>query len=231
MRPPEVALDNPICVALDSGDAEAIATLVERHVGLYKVGLTTFVAHGRALVETLARRRPVFLDLKLHDIPTQVAGAVRAATDTGASYLTVHASGGPAMVEAAVEAAGDALVVLAVTVLTSLDDDALAAVGLAGTARDAVLRLAELAVAAGAPGLVCSPHEVAAIRSRFGARAEGGPLLVVPGIRPAGRDDDQRRTLGPAEALAAGADVLVIGRPITAAPDPAAAARSILASV
>lgn len=222
---------NPICVALDSADAAEVARLagaVEDHVGLFKIGLTTFVANGSPLVAELARRRPVFLDLKLHDIPTQVGGAAAAAARTGASYLTVHASGGGDMVRAAVEGAGSELSILGVTILTSLDESTLRSVGIMGSVEGAVIRLAEIAMDAGVAGLVCSPHEVAAVRSRFGPRSEGGPLLVVPGIRPQGTKDDQRRTLQAAGAVAAGADVLVIGRPITAAPDPAAAARSIL---
>ncbi|HEY7875029.1 MAG TPA: orotidine-5'-phosphate decarboxylase [Actinomycetota bacterium] len=229
-----VTLDNPICVALDFVDGDAtmeVAARVAPHVGMYKVGLTTFATNGPSLVASLARTKPVFLDLKFHDIPTQVHGAVTGAVSTGASYTTVHASGGADMIAAAMDAAGDDLVVLAVTALTSLDDHALARIGLGIDSETVVLRLAELALDAGAPGLVCSPMEVDAVRRRFGARADGGPLLVVPGIRPAATSDDQRRTLGPADAFDAGADVLVIGRPITAAPDQAGAARSIAESL
>lgn len=221
---------NPICVALDRTDRseiEALAGAVEDHVGLFKVGLTAFDANGADLVRALAARRGVFLDLKLHDIPAQVEGAVGAVGDLGASYLTVHASGGAAMVKAAVAAAGD-LTILAVTVLTSLDDADLDAVGMRGPASDAVFRLADLALGAGAPGLVCSPLEVAALRREFGDE----PVLVVPGIRPAGAPaGDQRRTLAPREALDAGADILVVGRPITGAPDAAAAALALAREV
>lgn len=223
---------NPICIALDGSDSgwvRDVADATSPFVGMFKIGLTTYGTVGPDLVRELVATKDVFLDLKFHDIPAQVEGAIAAVAATGASYTTVHASGGPDMVKAAVAAAGDDLTVLAVTVLTSLDDAALGVIGMQGTARDAVLRLADVALGVGAGGLVCSPLEVAALRERFGARADGGPLLVVPGIRPAGADaDDQRRTRGPAEALRAGADVLVIGRPISGAPDPASAARTIL---
>ena len=169
----------------------------------------------------------MFLDLKLHDIPQQVSGAVRAAEQTGASLLTIHAAGGAEMVRAATEAAEN-VTILAVTVLTSLDDESLSDIGMSGPAEKAVLRLAELALENGAGGLVCSPLEVGALRNRFGARSDGGPLLVVPGIRPGGSDaGDQKRTLAPRDAVDRGADLIVVGRPITGASDPAAAARSI----
>ncbi|HET7826456.1 MAG TPA: orotidine-5'-phosphate decarboxylase, partial [Anaeromyxobacter sp.] len=157
-----------------------------------------------------------------------VEGAARSAAASGASLLTVHASGGAEMIRAAVRGAGPRLRVLAVTVLTSLDAAALADVGLAGPPEAAVVRLARLAVDAGAGGLVCSPHEVAAVRAAVGT----GPLLVVPGVRPAGvARGDQARVATPAEAVAAGADVIVLGRPLRDAPDPAAAARAIAASL
>ena len=224
-------ITNPLCVALDSPDPatnRAMAAEVAPHAGVLKVGLTAFVAAGADLVRDVAALRPVFLDLKLHDIPVQVAGAVAAAAATGASLLTVHASGGPEMVRRAVDAAGNRVTILAVTVLTSLDDDDLERVGLAGPPEKAVLRLAELALDAGAPGLVCSPHETAHLRERFGPRSEGGPLLVVPGIRPRAAGDDQKRTLTPHDALAAGADLIVVGRPVTEAASPGAAAHSLL---
>lgn len=228
MLPPP---QNPICLALDSRDPDRVASLADataEHVGMYKVGLTTYVSFGSYLTSSLAARKPVFLDLKLHDIPAQVAGAVRSVADTGASLVTIHASGGADMIRAAVDAAGD-VTVLAVTVLTSLDDASLTEIGMTGPAEKAVLNLAELAVSNGAHGLVCSPLEVEAIRAAFGPYREGGPLLVVPGIRPSGSDSgDQRRILTPREAIAAGADILVVGRPITEVADPAAAARDIL---
>lgn len=217
---------NRLCVALDArehGDINHLAAAVEDYVGIFKIGLTAFAGNGAGLVRPLAARRPVFLDLKLHDIPAQIEGAVAAVATTGATYLTVHAAGGTEMVKAAVAAAGD-VVVLAVTVLTSLAQPDLDAVGIRGPAGDAVVRLAALALDAGVGGLVCSPHEVGLLRREFGA----DPVLVVPGIRPEGSDDgDQRRTSSARAALDAGADVLVVGRPITAAPDPRAAARAL----
>ncbi|MDQ4125073.1 MAG: orotidine-5'-phosphate decarboxylase [Actinomycetota bacterium] len=222
---------NPICVALDFDDparVREVADATADHVGIFKVGLTAYTTGGPELVRDLTAKHPVFLDLKFHDIPAQVGGAVRAAAATGALYTTVHASGGPAMVAAAVDAAGSSLTVLAVTILTSLDDSALDSIGMKGPASDAVVRLARLALAAGADGLVCSPHEVDELRAEFGPRSDGGPLLVVPGIRAQGESHgDQRRTMSATEALAAGADVIVVGRPITAAPDPADAARRL----
>lgn len=229
-----IAIQNPICLALDSRDPDRVAMLAsatEEHVGMFKVGLTTYVSFGSYLTSSLAARLPVFLDLKLHDIPDQVAGAVRSVAATGASLVTIHAAGGPEMIRAAVDAAGD-VTILAVTVLTSLDDASLTEIGMGGPAEKAVLNLAELALANGAHGLVCSPLEVEALRARFGPQAEGGPLLVVPGIRPAGAETgDQRRTMSPVEARAAGADILVVGRPITQAEDPAEAAREMAAAL
>lgn len=222
---------NPICVALDAADPatnRAVAAATGESAGTFKVGLTAYLGAGPALIEHLAAARPIFLDLKLHDIPQQVSGAIDAITRLPVAYTTVHASGGSDMLRAAVDAAGPGLDILAVTVLTSLDRAALEALAMAGSTEQAVIRLAELALAAGCRGLVCSPHEVAGLRRRFGGWAEGGPLLVVPGIRPGGAaPGDQRRSLPPAEALAAGADLLVIGRPITDAADPGAAARAL----
>ncbi len=226
---------SPLCIALDDTSVERIAELVEAteaSAGAFKLGLTSFVAVGGTYVRDLARRHPVFLDLKFHDIPAQVGGAVEAVASLGIAYTTVHAAGGAAMVAAAAKTAPADLAVLAVTVLTSLDDADLEAIGIAGPTDKAVLRLAELALEAGADGLVCSPHEVADVRARFGPRSSGGPLLVVPGIRPdGGGGDDQRRTLGPRATVDAGADLIVVGRPITGAPDPGAAAEAIAAEV
>lgn len=222
------AVAKPLCVAIDTGDAAHARRIVEAtspYAGAFKIGLHTFTALGPRWVEEVAASEPVFADLKLHDIPAQVGGAVGAVRDLGASYVTVHATGGAAMIAAAAAAAGDDLVVLAVTVLTSLGDDDLAVIGLAGPAPDAVVRLAGLALDAGAHGVVCSPLEVAAVRSRFG----DGPVVVVPGVRSEGATpSDQVRTATAAEAVAAGADLIVVGRPITAAPDPAAAARRLI---
>lgn len=218
---------NPICVALDGrepvGNLE-LARSVAPSVGYVKIGLTSFTSGGAALASELASIRPLFVDLKLHDIPAQVESAVANVAALGASLTTVHAAGGAEMIKTAVAAASADLKVIAVTVLTSLDESVLGSIGMKGTPNEAVLRLAELALGAGADGLVCSPLEVASLRDRFGS----DPFLVVPGIRRAGAaDDDQKRTLGPRETLDAGADLLVIGRPITGAPDPAVAAREM----
>ncbi len=223
-----------LIVALDTtelGTATGWAAAVSPHCGALKVGLEFFLAHGAAGVRAVSGAgRPLFLDLKLHDIPNTVAGAVRAVLPLGPAMLTVHAGGGGAMVEAARRAAEGAAaarpVLLAVTVLTSLDAAALHAVGVSGGPRQQVLRLARLAMAAGADGLVCSAQEVPALRDALG----DGPVLVVPGIRPAGAAaGDQARTMTPAEAVAAGADWIVVGRPITGAADPGEAARGIAA--
>jgi orotidine-5'-phosphate decarboxylase len=221
---------NRICAALDFptwAAAEPFARAVAPEVGMLKVGLELFAAEGPAAVRAAAALgRPVFLDLKLHDIPNTVEGAARSSAASGASLLTVHALGGTEMVRAAVRGAAGKVRILAVTVLTSLDDTSLAEIGLAGPPTSVVVRLARLAVGAGAGGIVCSPHEVAAVRAAVGP----GPLLVVPGVRPPGAaKGDQSRVATPAEAVRAGADVLVIGRPLREGGDPAAAARAIAA--
>ncbi|MDQ3662881.1 MAG: orotidine-5'-phosphate decarboxylase [Actinomycetota bacterium] len=227
-------LHSPLCVALDSTDRdelERLAKLTRPSAGIFKVGLGAFCSLGPGVVVDLARHRPVFLDLKLHDIPAQVAGAAGAAQEIGAAYITVHAGGGPEMVAAAAAAAPDCEV-LGVTVLTSLDQALLARLGVSAKLGEQVVRLAEIALEGGAAGLVCSPLEVAQLRSRFGVRDAGGPLLVTPGIRgPQDVAGDQRRTLSAPEARAAGADIVVVGRPISAAPDPAAAAASLRAQL
>jgi orotidine-5'-phosphate decarboxylase len=215
---------NRICAALDVPDpaaAEKLAARLAGHVGLFKIGLELFVAHGRAAVDAVRKHGlPIFLDLKLHDIPQTVESAARGVAALGVEYVTVHASGGAEMIRAARRALPRTKL-LAVTVLTSLGPEDLDAVGLA---RDAVPRLAGLAIGAGADGVVCSPQEVATLRASLGP----GPLLVVPGIRPAGAAaGDQRRTGTPAEAVRAGASILVVGRPLRDAPDPAAAADAI----
>jgi orotidine-5'-phosphate decarboxylase len=200
-------------------------------VKLFKVGLEFFVSCGPdAITRLRAGGAEVFLDLKLHDIPNTVERAARVASSMGASLLTVHAAGGPTMIAAAVKGAraGGAARVLAVTVLTSLSADDLARIGLRGTPAEAVAALARLALDAGADGLVCAPPEVAMLRAEYGA----APLLVVPGIRPAGTEaGDQARTATPAETARAGADVLVVGRPVLQAADPLAAARAINAEI
>jgi orotidine-5'-phosphate decarboxylase len=223
-----------LIAALDTTDvarAVAWADQVAPHCGLFKLGLEYFLANGADGVRALGAR-PVFLDLKLHDIPNTVAGAVRAVLDLQPRMLTLHATGGAAMVTAArraAEQAGpDRPLLLAVTVLTSLDAAALAAMGIAASPREQVLRLARLAMDAGADGLVCSAHEVPALRAALDHTA----VLVVPGIRPAGfPDGDQVRTMTPRQAAEAGADWIVVGRPITAAPNPAAAAAAIAAEL
>lgn len=221
-----------LCAALDFGTwdaAEPFARAVAPEVGMLKVGFELFVAEGPRAVRAAAELgRPVFLDLKLHDIPATVEGAARSAAASGASLLTVHASGGPRMVEAAVRGARGMLRVLGVTVLTSLDAEQLGRIGLAGPAERAVVRLARLVIEAGADGIVCSPLEVAAVRAAVGP----APLLVVPGVRPPGAAaGDQARFATPEEAVRAGADVLVLGRPLRDAADPAAAARAIAAGI
>jgi orotidine-5'-phosphate decarboxylase len=220
----------PIAVALDAPDLETAARwagLVTPHVSTVKVGLELYLRYGPGIVASIrgASGVQIFLDLKLHDIPATVSGAARAVARLRPELLTVHAAGGPEVIRAAVAGAPDTMIA-AVTVLTSLSGADLERIGVNGPLTDAVRRLSALAVAAGARGLVCSPQEVAAVR------AEVGPdvLLITPGVRPAGAAaNDQARTATPEEALQAGADLLVIGRPITAAPDPGAAAAAIAA--
>jgi orotidine-5'-phosphate decarboxylase len=227
-----VSYPAPIAVALDAPSLETAARwagLVTPHVSTVKIGLELYLRYGPEAVASIrgASDVRVFLDLKLHDIPATVSAAARAVARLHPDMLTVHALGGMGAVRAAVQAAPETKIV-AVTVLTSLSDDDLDLIGLAGPVGDAVRRLAVLAVEAGARGVVCSPREVAAVR------AEVGPdiTLITPGVRPAGSDaDDQARVATPEEALQAGADLLVIGRPITAAADPGAAAAAIGASL
>ena len=224
----------PIAVALDAPDISTLtswATSVAPHVRCLKVGLEAFCRDGHLSV--LAARDAardadhsdisIFLDLKLHDIPATVAGAARAVAPLAPTYLTVHASGGPQMVGAAVEALPDTRVT-AVTLLTSLDQASARKLGISGSPSDIVARWASTAVDAGARALVCSPHEVALLRSIVPSEVH----LITPGIRPAGASaHDQRRASTPAQALADGSDLLVIGRPITGEPDPRAAAIAI----
>jgi orotidine-5'-phosphate decarboxylase len=225
---------NRLIVALDTVDpdiARAWAGATAPHCGLLKLGLEFFLANGIAGYRAIAGG-PIFLDLKLHDIPNTVAGGVRAVLPLRPRMLTIHASGGSAMIQAAHQAAlgaGDERpMILAVTVLTSLDQHDLHAAGVAATPAEQVLRLGRLAIESGADGLVCSPKEVSMLRQALGPAVK----LVVPGIRPEGAAvGDQARTMTPAQAVAAGADWIVVGRPITGAPDPAAAAASIAASI
>ena len=226
---PDRLMPDRLIVALDFPDTRAALALVDRLQGAtrwLKIGLELYIAEGNSLVAELKRRGySIFLDLKLHDIPNTVASAVRAATRLGVDMLTVHAAGGPEMLKAAVEAAESQLALLAVTVLTSMDEAQLVATGVPGTAEAQVERLATMAFACGVGGFVCSPNEVANLRSRLGSM----PLLVIPGIRPEGAPvGDQRRVATPAAAIASGASYLVVGRPITRAVDPGAAARAIL---
>jgi len=224
---------NPIFCAIDTvdvGAARELASKLQGLIGGVKLGLEFFTANGCDGVRKVmdGAELPLFIDLKFHDIPNTVAGAVRGISSLTPAFFTIHAGGGAAMMKAAVEAAEARSKVLAVTILTSLSEADMAPMGISGSVADQVKRLADLAQASGVDGLVCSPHEVAMLRAHLGA----GMALVVPGIRPKGSAaDDQARTLTPAEALKVGADHLVIGRPITAAADPAAAARAILNSL
>ncbi len=222
-----------LVVALDVAELDEALALVDRigdAVGWFKIGKQLFTAAGPEAVRSVHRRgRKVFLDLKFHDIPNTVAQAVRAAAALGAEMVDVHASGGPSMLSAAARAAAESGVLLVgVTVLTSLDAAELAAVGIQDPPEAQVLRLARLCREHGLDGVVCSPREIRAVRAACGDDFQ----LVVPGIRPAGTAaNDQKRIMTPAAAAAAGAGYLVIGRPITRAPDPARAAREILAGL
>ncbi len=219
-----------LIVALDVPKAEVARALVDRlagHVGMFKVGSQLFTAAGPDLVhEIVGRGEKVFLDLKFHDIPNTVAGAVASATRLGVSLVDVHGLGGRAMMEAgvgALPAMGTRL--LAITILTSHDEETLGEIGVNGSMAESVRRLAQLAKEAGTDGVVVSPHEVALVREACGSDF----LIVTPGIRPAGAArEDQARAATPAAALAAGADYIVVGRPITEAADPAAAADAIV---
>jgi orotidine-5'-phosphate decarboxylase len=219
-----------LIVALDVAtldEAVALAARLEGHVGWFKVGLELFVAHGPAAVAAIAAHGPVFLDLKLHDIPTTVARAISSAVRLDVGLLTIHAGGGTAMMRAAREAAGDAVRLLAVTVLTSTSDAELHELG-CDPASAQVPRLAALARAAGMDGLVCAPTDLGSVRSVSGPDL----LLVTPGIRAsASATDDHARALSAPQAVAAGADLLVVGRPITRADDAIAAADAIVASL
>jgi orotidine-5'-phosphate decarboxylase len=222
----------PVAVALDTADHATFRRWTELfapRVGVLKVGLEAFVRFGPAAVEEARRAGGrVFLDLKLHDIPNTVAGAVRAALELGADYLTVHAGGGPAMLEAAVKAADGRVAILAVTLLTHLDAGELARLELPGGAAQRALAWARLARAAGCAGVVCSPQELGLLRAELPRPFK----LVTPGIRPAGADaGDQKRIATPAAALAAGADLLVIGRPLTQATDPGRALAELAAEI
>jgi len=211
-------------------DARPWVEQLGSEVGVFKVGLQLFTAAGPAAVRLVHDAgAQCFLDLKLHDIPATVAHAVASAADLGVAYLTLHASNGPACLRAAAEAAeGSKTTLLAVTVLTSLDGEELEAIGMGADPTAAARRLGRLAVDSGVGGLVCSPHECGALRSDLGDDV----CLMVPGVRPVGSDaGDQRRTATPAEAIASGADLLVVGRPIRNADDPTIAARAVVSEI
>ncbi len=220
---------NRLIAALDAPNRAEADALVAKLGGVpswIKLGLELFCAEGPSIVaDHVARGHRVMLDLKLHDIPETVARATSRVSQLGAGLLTVHAGGGRAMLEAAVKAAGPAMRVLAVTVLTSLDDNDLLEIGAIGPVGELVKKRTQLAIAAGCAGVVASPHEVATIR----AIAPSSFLIVTPGVRPAGAAaGDQKRVMTPKQARTAGADLVVVGRPLRDAPDPAAAARAIV---
>lgn len=223
---------NPVFCALDTtdvGQALAWARAIKPYVGGLKIGLEFFNANGpQGVAKIVEVGLPLFADLKLHDIPNTVAGGIRAVLPLGIAIVNVHAAGGEAMLRAAADAAATADAkrpkVIGVTMLTSLDQSDLAATGVTGTPTDHVTRLAKLSKTAGLDGVVCSAHEIAPLRQALGPDF----MLIVPGIRPAGAAvGDQKRVMTPREATQLGATILVIGRPITAAADPAAAARAI----
>lgn len=230
-------IKDKLIVALDVDEVERARKLVNelRDVaGMFKIGSTLFTAVGPSIVkEIVGSGARVFLDLKFHDIPHQVAGAARSAAELGVSLFTVHASGGSEMMKRAAEAVAEVAerngtpkaAVLAISVLTSVDAAILSDIGVSGSPAESVTRLVKLAAASGVDGVVASPQEVANIRANV---TNPGFLVVTPGIRPAENADDQRRVATPAAALAAGADYLVVGRPITGAADPLAAAQEIL---
>lgn len=222
---------NPVFLALDFPrleTAEAVARKVKDHVGGLKLGLEFFYAHGHHGVHEIAKiGLPIFLDLKLHDIPNTVAGAMQSIHVLEPAIVTVHAAGGRAMMEDAKAAAGEHCKVVGVTLLTSLDENDMVATGIGGTPHDQVMRLADLAQSARLDGIVCSGHEIGAVHARW---KDG--FFVVPGLRPAdGNTGDQKRTVTPRAARDAGASVLVVGRPISRAEDPVAAARAIEATL
>jgi orotidine-5'-phosphate decarboxylase len=222
-----------LAFALDVGswdEAEPLVDVLHGTVGVFKVGLQLFTAVGPSAVARLRERgAQVFLDLKLHDIPATVQHATEAALKHGVNYLTVHVSAGSEALQAAASVArGSQLQLLGVTVLTSLDEAMLSAIGMRGPTPDAVVRLAKLAVEAGLSGLVCSPIECELIRAELGDDL----LLVTPGVRPSGSSEaDQKRLATPAQAIASGADLLVVGRPIRDAKDPKAAAEGVLREI
>ena len=230
--PASFGMRERLIVALDvssAGEAQRLVQQIGEVAGIYKVGLQLFTAEGPSLVkELVASGKKVFLDLKLHDIPNTVGHAVKSATELGVHMLTVHASGGARMLQAAVEAAAGRVNLLAVTVLTSLTDDDLPATGIQDKVVDQALRMAALAKNAGCTGIVSSPRELLPLRKVLGESF----LIATPGIRPAGTEaNDQQRTANPAQAIRNGASHIVVGRPITHAADPAQAARAIISEM
>lgn len=228
----EITLRERIIIALDSPTTEAALALVSAlspHAGYFKVGLQLYTAAGPEIVRRMRDLGGrVFLDLKLHDIPHTVGRAVESASSLGAEMLTLHLGGGRDMARAAMAAAPAEMLLLGVTVLTSSDEATLRETGVSSSIEEQVLRLAELGVETGLGGVVASPLEIAPLRRAFGTKIK----IVTPGIRPAGApSNDQKRVMTPAEALAGGADFLVIGRPITAAANPRAALDQILSNV
>lgn len=227
---------HPVFCAIDTPDlanAKALADIAAEAGFGIKLGKEFFAANGPEGVRAVREPgTPLFLDVKFHDIPNTVAGAIRSAAALAPTFITVHAAGGPAMLRAAAAAAAEFGQVrpklLGVTVLTSLDAGDLEATGVTGTVEQQVMRLGRLAVDCGLDGLICAPQEIMPLRAAFGPKVQ----LVVPGIRPAGsKADDQKRVMTPREALEAGADWLVIGRPISAAPDPAKAVAAVAAEI
>jgi orotidine-5'-phosphate decarboxylase len=240
VKPIRDAMQRRIIVALDVdslAEARRVVRLLAPHVQCFKIGKQLFVAAGPEVVRVVQRSgRDVFLDLKFHDIPNTVAAAVVEAARLGVRFVDVHASGGSDMMRAARDEVARRCraerlrrpLLLAVTVLTSLDASDLAAVGVSATPERQVLRLARLAAGSGMDGVICSPHEIAPLRRALGRRV----TIVTPGVRPAGAAvADQKRVLTPGKAIAAGADYLVIGRPIVQAADPQAAVRAIAADM
>lgn len=229
-----VFMGNPVLVAIDTTEiprAKALVSAVSPHVGGIKLGLEFFTAHGAAGVREVAGDVPVFLDLKFHDIPNTVAGAIRATAGVNCFMMTVHACGGGDMLRAAKQAARELPYqpkIVGVTVLTSMDEADLQLTGVSSSLEEQVLNLADLANDNGLDGIVCSPREISSIRARVGSEF----TLVTPGIRPAGSDKgDQKRIMTPKEAVNEGSNYLVIGRPITQADNPAQAAADIFASL
>jgi orotidine-5'-phosphate decarboxylase len=221
-----------LIVALDvprSAEALALIEQLAGEISIFKIGLQLYTAAGPKIVRAVAATGArVFLDLKLHDIPNTVAKAVAAAAELGVAMLTIHLSGGRQMIEAAVAACPADLLLLGVTVLTSSDETTLRETGVTSTVEEQALRLASLGAVAGIRGLIASPHELRALRERFGAEMK----IITPGVRPAwSAADDQKRFTSPREAVQNGADYLVIGRPITAADNPLEAVRKIVAEI